>query len=54
MIVNHGEVSLPIAKWILDCGASAHMSRDAVLFTDMRPIRSVVRIGNGAGIPIFV
>jgi hypothetical protein len=54
MIVNHGEVSLPIAKWILDSGASAHMSPDAVLVTDMRPIRGVVRVGNGAGIPVFV
>jgi hypothetical protein len=53
MIVNHGEVSLLIAKWILDSGASAHMSPDAVLFTDMRPIRGVVRVGNGAGIPVF-
>jgi hypothetical protein len=53
MIVNHGKVSLPIAKWILDSGASTHMSPDAVLFTDMRPIRGVVHVGNGAGIPVF-
>jgi hypothetical protein len=53
MIVNHGEVSLPIPKWILDSGASAHMSPDALLFTDMRPIRGVVHVGNGAGIPRF-
>jgi hypothetical protein len=29
------------------------MSPDAVLFTDMRPVRGVVRVGNGAGIPVF-
>jgi hypothetical protein len=29
------------------------MSPDAVLFTDMRPIRGVVRVGNGSGIPGF-
>jgi hypothetical protein len=53
MIVNDGEVSLPIAKWIRDSGASAHKSPDAVLFTDMRPIRGIVRVGNCAGIPVF-
>jgi hypothetical protein len=29
------------------------MMPDAVLFRDIRPIRSEVRIGNGAGIPIY-
>jgi hypothetical protein len=29
------------------------MSPDTVLFTDMRPIRGVVRVGNSAGIPVF-
>jgi hypothetical protein len=29
------------------------MSPYAVNFTDMRPIRGIVRVGNGAGISVF-
>jgi hypothetical protein len=29
------------------------MTPDAVLFRDIRPIRREVRVGNGAGIPVY-
>jgi hypothetical protein len=49
--LNHQDTEVnTTAKWIVDSGASTHMSQDAGLLRDMRPIRSVVGVGNGVEI----
>jgi hypothetical protein len=41
------------AKWIFNSRASTHMIPDAVLFQDIQPIRSEIRVRNSAGIPVY-
>jgi hypothetical protein len=40
-------------KWIFDSGSSTHMTPDAVLFRNIWPFQSKVRVGNGTGIPVY-
>jgi hypothetical protein len=52
LIHQDAEVSTT-AKWIFDSGACTHVRLDAVLFRDIRAIRSEVQVRKSAVIPIY-
>jgi hypothetical protein len=53
LIHQDTEISTSI-KWIFDYGASTHITLDAILYLDIWPIRSEVRVENGTKIPVYM
>jgi hypothetical protein len=51
--LSHQDIEVSTtAKWIINSGASTHMTPDKVLFQYIWPIRNEIRVGNSMGFPI--
>jgi hypothetical protein len=53
-LIHHDAKVSTTTKWIFDSRASTYMMPDGILFQDIRPIRSQVRVGNGVRISVYI